>query len=78
MVPWLAASIRNAFRGLGLRLERLDPDLPEIWSGDAEFNALLAEVESRSLVTPDRCFGLCQMLRLVSGLEGDVETWPTN
>ncbi len=72
MVPWMAASVRNAFRVLGLRIERLDPDLPEIWSGDDDFSAVLAEIESRSLVTPDRCFGLRQMLRLVSGLEGDV------
>lgn len=66
MDPRLAAALRRGFRALGLRVERLDPALPEPWSRDAEFLAALEEVAPRTLVTPDRCYALWQLARLAA------------
>ncbi len=44
----------------------------ELWVDDREFLEILADLEGRTLVTPDRLFFICQFARHARSLAGDV------
>lgn len=70
--PSWVARLRAGFRMLGLRVEGINPALPEIWSSDEDFAALHQEVEAHTLVGPERCFRLVQLARMAKLVPGDL------
>lgn len=72
MDPRIVSKVKTWFERRGYRIERVDPDHPEPWSGDREFLALHREVAPKTLVTIDRCFVLHQLARLIASLPGPM------
>lgn len=71
MDPRLVRTVRRFFARFGYRIERFDPANPDPWSKNESFLRLYGEIESRTLVTVDRCFALHQYAGYASGLDGE-------
>lgn len=79
MRPTIRGTIKNAFRFIGLDMQRpkkkslkLNNKPPELWSHIEEFQIQMAEIEDQTLVSKDRCFILYQFAKYSSIKDGDI------
>ncbi|MCK4826590.1 hypothetical protein KA005_63190, partial [bacterium] len=79
MRPTIKGTIKNAFRFIGLDMQRpkkkslqLNNKPPELWSHIEEFQIQMAEIEDQTLVSKDRCFILYQFAKYSSIKDGDI------
>ncbi len=68
----LKHTIRRFLDAIGLEVSTRKARAEQLWADDAEFVRLLAEVQDRTLVTPDRLFLIYQLARKAKRLPGDV------
>lgn len=64
--------IKRCFNSIGLKVQRYDKTLPEIWSNVTEYQKLYKEIEYHTIVYPDRCFMLYQAAKNVSAMDGEI------
>ncbi len=64
--------IKRCLNSVGLKVQRYDRILPEIWSNVTEYQELYKEIENHTVVHPDRCFVLYQAAKHANAMDGEI------
>ncbi len=70
--PKFEKAIKRIFNIVGLKAEKYDRSWPDLWSNIGEFKELFKQIESRTVVSQDRCFMLYQWAQYAARLEGEM------